>query len=189
LLLALYLAIPCDLPATTRFLTAFDVAIVFYLALALAMFVRSKLAHLKRCAIDENTGAVATTLACMAAIAADLAGISTAPPYQANARLGLAVATIFLSWFFLHTIFAIYYAHEFHASGADAPGLVFPGGEEPDYWDFLYFAFTIGATAQASDVGVASRRMRRTALAHAVFSFFFNTGILALAVNVGASLI
>ncbi len=94
-----------------------------------------------------------------------------------------------MSWFFLHTIFAIHYAHEFHASDAGTPDLIFPGGEEPDYWDFLYFAFTIGATAQTSDVGVAARRIRRTVLAHAVFSFFFNTGILALAVNVGASLI
>ena len=196
MLLGLYLVLPAEWHATTRFLVAFDVAIALYLALALAMFVRSTLAHLKRRAADENTGAVAililavaTTLACLAAIAADLAGVHAEPPEQASARLGLAVATIFLSWFFLHTIFAIHYAHEFHARDASEPGLVFPGGEEPDYWDFLYFAFTIGATAQTSDVGVASRRMRRTALAHAVFSFFFNAGILALAVNVGASLI
>ncbi|MCA3262787.1 MAG: DUF1345 domain-containing protein [Telmatospirillum sp.] len=193
LLLAIYLALPGEWRATTRFLVAFDVAIALYLALAVVMFVRSTLAHLKRRAADENTGAVAililtvaTTLACLAAIAADLAGVHTAPSDQASARLGLEVATIFLSWFFLHTIFAIHYAHEFHAG---EPGLVFPGGEEPDYWDFLYFAFTIGATAQTSDVGVAQRRMRRTVLAHAIFSFFFNAGILALAVNVGASLI
>lgn len=196
LLVAIYLALPADWLATTRFLVAFDTAIALYLALALAMFVRSTLAHLKKRAADENTGAVAililavgTTLACLAAIAADLAGVHAAPPGQASARLGLAVATIFLSWFFLHTIFAIHYAHEFHARDASEPGLVFPGGAEPDYWDFLYFAFTIGATAQTSDIGVASRRMRRTVLAHAIFSFFFNAGILALAVNVGASLI
>jgi uncharacterized membrane protein len=69
-------------------------------------------------------------------------------------------------------------------------GLAFPGSSgRPDYWDFAYFSFTIGAAMQTSDVGVTTRDMRRVVLAQTVFAFLFNTTVLALAVNVGASLV
>ena len=98
------------------------------------------------------------------------------------------MVTIVLSWAFIHTIFALHYAHEFYDE--DAPrggGMAFPGGEEePDYWDFVYFSFVIGMTAQVSDVGITSKQIRRTVTAHGIVSFLFNAALLALTVNLAA---
>src|SRR4029079_18445221 len=99
--------------------------------------------------------------------------------------------TIALSWAAVHTTFALHYAHEFYR-GAQPGGLQFPSGDQPedvDYWDFVYFSFVIGMTAQVSDVGITDRTIRRTATAHGIISFTFNTAPLALMVIVAASAI
>ena len=104
----------------------------------------------------------------------------------------LAAVTIVLSWLVTQVIFTFHYAHEFYrpaAAGALARGLVFPEEEQPDYWDFFYFATSIGAASQTSDVLIRGRSLRRLVTLHAVISFFFNTMVLALAINIGASLI
>jgi uncharacterized membrane protein len=107
-------------------------------------------------------------------------------------RLLVTGLTVAASWTLTHTVFALHYAHHYYGdvngpSTADRGGLAFPGTDLPDYWDFLYFALVIGMTCQVSDVQVTSRAMRRLALMHGVLSFFFNTIILALAVNLLAS--
>lgn len=109
-------------------------------------------------------------------------------------HLLLAGATIIGSWLLVHTIFAMHYAHEYYQdhktqSNAYAGGLAFPEDIEPDYWDFLYFSFVIGMTSQVSDVAITSQSLRRLALAHGVLSFFFNTAIVAMSINMIASLI
>jgi uncharacterized membrane protein len=104
-------------------------------------------------------------------------------------RLTFAALTILASWTLTHTIFALHYAHHFYGDDEtreglqDRGGLDFPGKALPDYWDFLYFSLVVGMTCQVSDVQVTSRGMRRMVLTHGVLSFFFNTFILALAVN------
>ena len=98
----------------------------------------------------------------------------------------LAILTIVLSWIVVHTTFALHYAHDYY-SGTQAGGLAFPGDDKPDYWDFVYFSFVVGMTAQVSDVGITSKAIRRTATAHGVISFFFNTALLALTINIAAS--
>ena len=103
-------------------------------------------------------------------------------------RLLLAGLTVIASWTITHTMFALHYAHHYYGDGGaagqdDRGGLAFPGAEAPDYWDFLYFSFVVGMTCQVSDVQVTSRATRRITLLHGVLSFFFNTVILALAVN------
>ncbi|HEY9344680.1 MAG TPA: DUF1345 domain-containing protein [Inquilinus sp.] len=110
-------------------------------------------------------------------------------------HLVLAVAGVALGWATLHTVFTFRYAHLYYgkAEGGrgkrqDARGLEFPGGEEPGVWDFLYFSFVIGMTAQVSDVQVTDSTMRRMTLGHGILSFFFNAVILALAVNIAAGL-
>ncbi|MGO8916371.1 MAG: DUF1345 domain-containing protein [Stellaceae bacterium] len=109
------------------------------------------------------------------------------------ARLLLAGLTVVGSWTLTHTTFALHYAHHYYGDGPapgpadDRGGLAFPGEELPDYWDFLYFSFVVGMTCQVSDVQVTSRAMRRLTLLHGVLSFFFNTVVLALAVNLLAS--
>jgi uncharacterized membrane protein len=104
----------------------------------------------------------------------------------------LSVACVAISWWLVHTIFTLRYAHFYYCGTervgelADEPegGLEFPGKLEPDYLDFAYFSFVIGMTFQVSDVEISSRRIRRLSLLHALISFVFNTVILALSINV-----
>ena len=109
-------------------------------------------------------------------------------------HLALSVTTIVGSWLLVHTIFASHYAHAYYKTGKSLneckeDGLDFPGDIEPDYWDFLYFSFVIGMTSQTSDVEVTSRQIRRLSLLHGVLSFFFNTTIVAMTINIIAGLI
>ena len=100
------------------------------------------------------------------------------------------MASIPLGWLTLHTVASFHYANLFYAldaGGGEAGGLDFPGTPEPGPWDFLYFSFVIGMTAQVSDVAVRTTPLRRAALAHGVAAFFYNAVILALAVNAAIS--
>src|SRR4029078_2788979 len=127
-------------------------------------------------------GAFAT----LAAIVSELGEANRNPP-----QLMFATATIALSWAAVHTAFALQYAHEYYG-GDDPGGLQFPSGnrrEDADYWDFVYFSFVVGMTAQVSDVGITDRTIRRTATAHGIVSFLYNTACLALMVNIAASAI
>jgi uncharacterized membrane protein len=109
-------------------------------------------------------------------------------------RLVLSIGSAPLAWAVLHTIAAFHYAHRYYADAdpgpkvIDAGGLKFPDCEEPAVWDFLYYSFVIGMTAQVSDVLVTSTSMRRVTLIHGVVSFFLNTVLIALAVNVAVAL-
>ncbi|WP_205769533.1 DUF1345 domain-containing protein [Microvirga sp. KLBC 81] len=148
----------------------------------------------QRAAEEDETAVVfliltlATAVASLAAIAVGLYGIHDADDERVF-RLAVAGVTILCSWFFVHTIHAIHYAHEYYGDRGERQGLAFPHKDQPDYWDFLYFSFNLGAAAQTSDVVIVSKRMRRLALAHTILAFLFNTTILALAVNVGAGLL
>jgi len=109
-------------------------------------------------------------------------------------HLGIGVLTVFLSWVTLHVIYAVHYAHLFYdpAERKDAGkirgGLEFPETKEPDYWDFVYFSLVIGMTCQVSDVQVTARHMRHLVTAQGIIAFFYNTVIVALAVNIAAGL-
>jgi uncharacterized membrane protein len=158
------------------------------------MMTRSDVNDIRQRAPQEDEGqftilalTAAAALASLAAIIAELGGASGRN--RQTGDLVLATITIVLSWALIHTIFALHYAHEYYAESGIC-GLVFPGGdEEPDYWDFIYFAFVIGMTSQVSDVGVTTREIRRTVAIHGVVSFFFNAALLALTVNIAASAI
>ena len=125
--------------------------------------------------------------ASLAAIVLEL-GASKGNP----AGLILATVTIVLSWATVHTTFSLHYAHEFYR-GSKPGGLQFPERRrrmtEADYWDFVYFSFVIGMTAQVSDVGITDRIIRRTATVHGIISFVFNTALIALMVNIAGSAI
>ena len=109
-------------------------------------------------------------------------------------RLVLSIASAPLAWAVLHVIAAFHYGHRYYAdldpgpAVLDARGLKFPDTEEPVVWDFLYYSFVIGMTAQVSDVQVTSLTMRKLTLVHGVISFFLNTVLIALAVNVAVAL-
>jgi uncharacterized membrane protein len=109
-------------------------------------------------------------------------------------HVSLSVITIVGSWLLVHTMFALQYAYNYYQSSEShqdglAGGLDFPDDREPDYWDFLYFSFVIGMTSQVSDIQTTSRFMRRLALIHGILSFFFNTTILAMTINIIAAII
>jgi len=119
---------------------------------------------------------------------------------QAGMAAILALATVALSWTFVHTIFAFHYAHAFYAPAAtagsrgkgkaqDRGGLIFPGGEDPDYWDFVHFSTIIGVAQQTADIQISDRNLRRTATVHSVTAFLFNTVVVALTVNLAVSLL
>ncbi len=199
---------PADWRIVTRALTGWDAATVVYLALAAAMIGRTNVAAIRHRAMMLDDGRVIalalTSLAAVVAIGAIVAELGPMRQMHAAERawgLALAFGTILASWFFIHFEFALHYAHEFYLerrdAGATAPragasdmrgGLSFPNTAEPAYIDFLYFAYTIGVAAQTADVSVCSRPMRIAALAHSVLTFFFNTTILALTINIAAGL-
>lgn len=101
--------------------------------------------------------------------------------------IGLLLATLLIAWLFSNLVYAMHYAHNFYLTGdkgRDRSGLDFPDTDEPGYWDFLYFAFTLGMTFQTSDVSITASAMRRTVLFQCLAAFLFNLGILAFTINV-----
>ena len=109
--------------------------------------------------------------------------------------LCFAAPAVLASWLLIHTVFTLHYAHVFYRSKQEADveglggGLIFPGGDKPEYEDFAYFSFVVGMTCQVSDVNVTSCSMRRLTLLHGLLSFVFNTAILALTINILAGLL
>lgn len=139
---------------------------------------------------------VAATCASLTAVGFLLGMAKSMSGERLAAHIALALATVMLSWFVLHTVYALHYAHLFYReqhlpTGAHiARGLVFPNGNiEPDYFDFAYFSFVIGMTSQVSDVQISSREIRRWALLHGIISFGFNTAVLALSINIISGLL
>jgi uncharacterized membrane protein len=190
------LALPGQPTAITRALIGWNIGVLFYLAAAAAMMSRASIAAMRRRAAIEDEGAfgvlvltVAAAIASLGAIFAELAVLDRANPSYAL-YVALAIVTVVLSWTFVHTIYALHYAHDFYGEGERKAGLKFPGNDNhPDYWDFIYFAFVIGMTFQVSDVAVTHKSIRRMVVAHGVLSFFFTTAIVALTVNIAAGII
>ena len=178
----------------TKLLTGWDVFALLYVGLIHQVMAQCGVAQIRARAAEEDEGAVVLLiLTCIAAIAALVALVAELGDKSARDgwHVGLAIATILLSWCFVHTIFALHYSHEFYGEGRDRQkgGLAFPGTREPDYWDFVYFSLVIAMTSQVSDVQITSRSIRRIATMHGVLSFFFNLGILALTINMVSNLI
>ena len=179
--------LPQQLRWTTRALIAWDVTVAAYLIAAFTAMQRASVSYMRRHAVAADDGRFAilflTAGAALASLLAIVAEIG--PARRGPQELALAVATIALSWTMIHTSFALHYAHDYYRS-AECGGLKFPEEDKPDYWDFVYFSFVIGMTGQVSDVAITDRTIRRTATAHGIVSFAFNTALLALMVNIAA---
>lgn len=187
--------------AETPWLTAWLGYCAAYLGIVWHLALRLDAADTRRRAQRFDPGArmlfVLVAAAACASIVAVALAVDTSRTLHGGARwahIALAMAGLAAAWLLLQTVFALHYAREFYRSEAasraaaeTARGLAFPGGQEPDYLDFLYFSAVIGMTSQVSDVAVTSRPMRRLTLVHGVLSFGFNLVVLALAVNVFAS--
>jgi len=188
-----FFLLPGALRLVTRLLISWDVFVAVYLVLAYIMMFRCGLAHIRRNAVLQDDGrflipflTALGAFASLAAIVSELGEAHRNPP-----QLIFVTLTIALSWAAVHTAFALHYAHDYYR-GAKPGGLQFPSGDQhdhADYWDFVYFSFVIGMTAQVSDVGITDKTIRRTATAHGIISFVFNTALLALMVNIAASAI
>ncbi len=172
-------------------LLAFDIAAMVFLGSTLQMIIRAETRSMRQRARkeDESYWGLLLSGAAVAAVALIALAIELhAGKSGSMLEVVLAASSLLLTWMFLNTLFALHYAHEYYGdSGGKNSGLEFPGTKEPDYWDFIYFAFVIGMTFQVSDVQINERGIRRVALAHAVIAFFFNVVIIALSVNVLAS--
>jgi uncharacterized membrane protein len=179
-----------------RMLLGWNGAVWSYLGLMALLMARARPAQVKASAEneDESDGMV-LMLVCIAAIASlaaiifELANTRHQQAAASLANYGFTLVTVIGSWLLVATIFTLHYARHFYRSGSQPP-LRFPDHEKnPDYWDFLYFSFTIAVALQTSDVEVMSGRMRKIVLLQSVLTFVFNTAILGLSVNIAAGLI
>ena len=191
--IAAFFVLPGSLRLVTRLLISWDIFVTFYLVLAYAMMFRSGLGHIRRNAVLQDDGRFLILLVAATGAFASIAAIvfELSASHRTAPQLALATVTIALSWAVIHTTFALHYAHDYYR-GAKPGGLQFPSGDQhdhADYWDFVYFSFVIGMTAQVSDVGITDKTLRRTATVHGIISFIFNTALLALMVNIAASAI
>jgi uncharacterized membrane protein len=191
--------IPSHLSVPSRAIIAWDFGlVVFFVSLWLLMRCQtSKSMRAWAIKLQESRGAAltATLVAAVFALITVFVEMKLAKadhgPTQ-GVRIALSIVTVALSWFLAQTAFALDYAHEFYAEGdegADRGGLRFPGGEAPDFWDFLHFSVIIGAAAQTADIEITSKPIRRLVTVHSLIAFSFNAVILALTINLTAGLL
>ncbi len=162
-----------------------DFLFLTYLLLTLRIVGQTGPDDLRRHAEDEDEGVALILLLAGLAVLVSVAAIFlvlNADESSLGARL-MALVSLPLGWATVHTLMAFHYAYLHYRDKEAGTGFAFPGRGDPDAWDFLYASFTIGMTAQVSDVEVTTRPLRRAVMLHGVASFFYNTGILALAVN------
>ena len=187
-----------DWSMATKLLLGWDIGVVLYLALAYQLMVAYGIAEIRRRAAEDDEGALVllvltglSGLAIMGAIIAELGIAKVSGQPRSGLGVTLAMATILVSWAFVHTIFALHYAHEYYGERGDHAmgGLTFPGRQAPDYWDFLYFSLVIAMTSQVSDVVITSKFIRRIVTVHGALAFFFNVAVFALTVNIVSNLI
>lgn len=190
-------AMPASLRPATRALIGWNATIWVYLAAMVTLMQRADHERFRSVAAVHSEGAVMVLVGAVCAVSASLIAIfgELAVAHSAGGagrwqHLLLALSTLVGSWLLLPTLFALSYASVYFQQGHHGSGLDFPGSEgPPDYADFMYFSITIAATSQTADVAITKRAMRRWVTAHALLSFAFNTSLLALAINIAASLL
>ncbi|MGZ9114169.1 MAG: DUF1345 domain-containing protein [Brevundimonas sp.] len=190
-----------------RLALGWDVGVSLFLIECVFKLIRVRSADdiRRRASALDEAGVAVLPLALFAAVASIAVVVGEAVRVagdkdEAGTAAILALATVGLSWTFVHVIFAFHYAHAFYAPAAaagsrakgrtqDRGGLIFPGGEDPDYWDFVHFSMIIGVAQQTADIQISDRSLRRAATVHSVTAFLFNTVIVALTVNMAVSLL
>lgn len=182
----------------SRLIIGWNAGVLVYLVLAMYMMFGSTHARMRTRAMQPDEGrvlilalVVASAIATLAAIVYQLAAVKDMHGTARYVHIALAVCTLVTSWTFTQTMFGLHYAHEYYTAEAHRKngGLDFPGGQAPDYADFLYFSCVIGTSGQTADVAFTSRSMRRTGLVHCVLAYFFNATLLALTINIASGLL
>jgi uncharacterized membrane protein len=183
--------------SVTRWLIAWNVGTGLYVLLAAVMMIRSSSHHMRHRAQQQDDGqrtilalVVVATIASLAAIGGELAVVKDMHGYNKGAHIALAGVTVLSSWAFIQIMFALHYAHDYYAAACHGrpPGLQFPDDEHPDYGDFFYFAAVIGTSGQTADISFVTKPLRRIGTLHCILSYLFNTTVLALLINIGASM-
>jgi uncharacterized membrane protein len=180
----------------SKCLVGWNVAVWIYMTLIMVRTFKSGPEDVRRIAEieDENAGLVLVVvciaaIASLAAIVLELAGIKDMTPGEKAMHYAFTGFTIVGSWLLTGVIFSLHYARLFYTWNGKEAALRFAEGEQnPDYWDFLYFSFTISVAVQTADVGIATRGMRKVVLAQSLLGFLFNTSILGFSINIAAGL-
>ncbi|TFW16432.1 DUF1345 domain-containing protein [Duganella callida] len=189
--------LPAGWPWLTRVLTCWDILVWTYLATMAWMMVQADHHDIKRaaCRQDEKGPVILATLSLavlvsLVAIVSQLASIKEVQEPELAWRYALVVLTLIGSWFMVGVMFCSHYAHLYYSNDGEEKPLAFPDQAlQPNYWDFLYFSFTISVAVQTSDVAVRNRGLRKVVLGQSVLCFFYNLAILGLSINIAASLI
>lgn len=186
-----------DYADLTRMLIAWDVALGVYLATVWLQTRGITSQHMIEHAAEVDEGRYFVLFVSLAGVLASLTAIilelqsKLEPGMTKNAHVAFVFITVAISWLFVHTSFAKHYAHEYYGpaeGGGIRQGLIFPGGEAPDFADFFHFALVIGVAAQTADIQISAKPIRRIVTLHGVLAFVFNTVILALTINLAAGL-
>lgn len=186
LALGAFAAIP-PLGLSRGILTAFDAAAIVFLA-SVYPLLDNPSEQMRRAARDNDANRTlllvitfVVTLVILTAVASEMHGRSK------PLTLALVLATLPLAWLFSNVVYALHYANLYYQDGkdgADRGGLGFPSCDEPTYWDFIYFSFTLGMTFQTSDTAITNTTMRQVVTGHCLAAFVFNLGVLAFTINV-----
>ena len=182
--LAFYFLMP-GLAPPVRLIASGDIFFVAYLLTMAVLVAQITPQELCRKSAEQDEGiflVVAIALVIIGFCCAAIISVLNERHGPVGVTLMLALAGAPLGWLTLHTIAAFHYARLYYAPAAGPP-LQFPNTQEPGVWEFIYYSFVVGMTAQVSDVQVLSTKLRRATLGHALVSFFFNTAIIAMAVN------
>jgi len=182
------------LPLERALIAGFDLAAIVFIFSCIPLWNERDPQAARRRGARDDGGRILLLIVSVAAFISILISIGTLISGKATLEaldFAICIPTLILAWVFSNLIFALHYSHMYYdqAAGRDRQGLVFPETAEPGFADFCYFAFVIGMTFQVSDVAVNDARMRQTVLVHGVLAFFFNLGVLALAVNLAAGLL
>lgn len=181
----------------SRVLIGWNAAVWCYLGLMAWLMSHATAARMEQLAEQEDRADLAIiaimSIAATASLIAIVLELATVKELSQSHRIMhylVTLSTVTGSWLFIGTIFTFHYAKTYYRSPRAHRALRFPDEKlEPNFWDFLYFSFTIAVAAQTSDISIACRPMRKTALAQSVLSFWFNMAILGLSINIAAGLI
>lgn len=198
--IATYMAQPGSISWHTRAVASWDLSVLIYLCLAWWLIASTDAAMTRDHALSQDQSGyviflfvVVAACASVVAIGFVVSTIGELDFWSRTWHLALTIVALISSWLLIQTVFAFHYARRYyailHRERNAVPELLFPGGKEPDYLDFAYYSFVVGMTSQVSDVAVTARRMRRLTMIHSVLAFVFNIAVLALSINIIASVI
>ena len=195
-----FFALPDAIAWHARIVGAWDLGALAYLAFAWTLIVKSDARMTRDHVLSQDQSGyliflfvVGASCACILAIGFVVGTIRDLPFWSRAAHLAVTVVALVSSWLLIQTVFAFHYAHRYyagpHGEAQTGEPLLFPGGGAPDYSDFAYYSFVVGMTSQVSDVAVTSPSMRWLTMIHGILAFMFNIAVLALSINIFASVI